>query len=108
MEEKKRTAARLSGLLLLLLGVSMIPSFLVAVWYNEISSIGSFAAVIIPLVMIGGTMTKLTEDLEVRIKMRYGFLIVTLAWLLFSLGGALPLTISGAVPSYVDAFFEMC
>ena len=108
MEEKKRTAARLSGLLLLLLGVSMIPSFLVAVWYNEITAMGSFAGVMIPLITAGGIMTKLTEDLEVRIKMRYGFLIVTLSWLLFSLGGALPLTISGAIPSYVDAFFEMC
>ena len=108
MEEKKRTAARLSGLLLLLLGVSMIPAFLAAVWYNEIKSIVSFAAVIIPLILVGGTITRLTKDLEVRIKMRYGFLIVTLAWLLFSLGGALPLTISGAIPSYVDAFFEMC
>ena len=107
-EERKMTALKLSGLLFLLLGVSMIPSFIVAVYYNEIVSMASFAGVIIPFVVIGGLLARSTRDFQIRIKMRYGFLIVTLAWLLFPLGGALPLTISGAIPSYVDAFFEMC
>ena len=108
MSDKKMIAARLTGLLLLLLGVSMIPSFLAAVWYNEIDSMWSFATVILPCVTAGYAVVKMTSQTEIRIKMRYGFLIVTLTWLLFSLGGALPLTISGAIPSYVDAFFEMC
>lgn len=108
IEEKKKTAFKLGGLLMLLLGVSMIPSFLVAVYYNEPVSMASFAGTIIPFIVIGGLLTKYTRDFEIRIRMRYGFLIVTLAWLLFPLGGALPLTISGAVPHYIDAFFEMC
>ena len=108
MNQRARTALRLTGLLFLLLGVSMIPSFLVAVIYNEHTSMASFAIVIFVFAVIGGVIAIATRDLEIRIKMRYGFLIVTLAWLLFSLGGALPLTISGAIPSYVDAFFEMC
>ena len=33
-------------------------------------------------------------------------LIVALVWLLWSLFGALPFTISGSIPSYIDAFFE--
>ena len=43
-----------------------------------------------------------------RLKARDGFLIVSLCWLLASLIGAVPLFISGAIPSYVDAFFEVC
>lgn len=107
-EERKMTALKLTGLLLLLLGVSMIPSLIVAVYYNEAVSIASFAGVIIPFIALGGAISWRMKDYEIRIKMRYGFLIVTLAWLLFPLGGALPLTISGAIPHYVDAFFEMC
>ena len=107
-DERKMTAMKLSGLLFLLLGVSMVPSLIVAVYYNEIVSMASFAGVIIPFVGIGGLLARHTRDFQIRIKMRYGFLIVTLAWLLFSLGGALPLTVSGSIPSYVDAFFEMC
>ncbi len=35
-----------------------------------------------------------------------GYLIVTLTWLSISAFGALPMVISGAIPSYTDAFFE--
>ena len=37
---------------------------------------------------------------------REGFLFVTLSWISVSLSGALPFVLSGAIPSYVDAFFE--
>lgn len=33
-------------------------------------------------------------------------MIVPSAWLLWSIFGALPFVISGAIPSYIDAFFE--
>lgn len=35
-----------------------------------------------------------------------GFTAVTLSWLLISLIGAFPFTISGSIPSYIDALFE--
>ena len=37
---------------------------------------------------------------------RDGMMIVPSAWLLWSIFGALPFVISGAIPSYIDAFFE--
>lgn len=41
-----------------------------------------------------------------RIYGKEGFAVVGLAWVLWSLFGALPFVISGVVPNYVDAFFE--
>lgn len=35
-----------------------------------------------------------------------GLVIVAVAWVLWSIFGAIPFTISGNIPSYVDAFFE--
>ena len=35
-----------------------------------------------------------------------GFIIIASAWILWSIFGALPFYISGAIPSYIDAFFE--
>lgn len=35
-----------------------------------------------------------------------GLVIVGLAWILWSLFGALPFVLTGSIPSYVDAFFE--
>ena len=37
---------------------------------------------------------------------RDGFIIIACAWVLWSIFGALPFWFSGAIPSYVDAFFE--
>ena len=33
-------------------------------------------------------------------------MIVAVVWILWSLFGALPFTLSGSIPSYIDAFFE--
>lgn len=38
---------------------------------------------------------------------RDGLVIVSLSWIVLSLFGALPFVISGAIPNYIDAFFEM-
>lgn len=35
-----------------------------------------------------------------------GFVIVAMAWILWSAFGALPFVLSGAIPNYIDAFFE--
>ncbi len=37
---------------------------------------------------------------------REGYIIVSLGWIVFSIFGAIPFCISGAIPSYTDAFFE--
>lgn len=37
---------------------------------------------------------------------RDGFLSVTLSWVIFSVLGSLPYMFSGAIPSFIDAFFE--
>ncbi len=37
---------------------------------------------------------------------RDGMIIVAWAWILWSLFGALPFTLSGSIPNYLDAFFE--
>ena len=41
-----------------------------------------------------------------RIYAKEGFICVAAAWILLSLFGALPFVISGAIPNYIDAFFE--
>lgn len=43
-----------------------------------------------------------------RLKLRYSYLIVTSAWVVASLAGALPYMITGSIPDFADAFFETC
>ena len=56
--------------------------------------------------VIGLGLTHVMKTATERLSVRDGFCIVTFCWILLSLIGALPFVLSGAVPSYVDAFFE--
>ena len=48
----------------------------------------------------------MTRKINLSLNKREGFLIVALAWIVISLFGSLPFIISGAIPSFTDAFFE--
>ncbi len=41
-----------------------------------------------------------------ELRAREGFAVVSFAWVLFSLFGALPYLLSGAIPNFTDAYFE--
>ncbi len=81
-----------------------LPLF-VCLYYGEASVI-SYLYAIAAAVVIGGGMVLLFRPKNRVIFAREGFTIVSVSWLLLSAIGALPFTISGDIPSYVDAFFE--
>ncbi len=56
--------------------------------------------------IIGSILILFTKNTKRELRAKEGFLTVTLGWILFSAFGALPFVISGAIPSYTDAFFE--
>lgn len=58
------------------------------------------------LIVIGTLLTVTLHKGDHLIFEREGFLIVALSWVIMSVFGALPFVISGAIPSFVDAFFE--
>ena len=92
------------GILLLVEAASMIPSLLVSVIYNQYD-IMSFIITIMLMIVIGFVMYKIPAKNK-NFFTRDGFAVVSLGWILVSLFGALPFFISGAIPSFVDAFFE--
>lgn len=62
--------------------------------------------IVIALVLLAGSLLTLPKPKKRTIYAREGFVIVSLSWILMSFFGALPFVISGAIPSFVDAFFE--
>ncbi len=55
----------------------------------------------------GGIIWILTRQKKNKeLRSRDGYLIVTLGWLLVTFFGSLPYVLSGAIPTYPDAFFE--
>ncbi len=55
--------------------------------------------------LIGGALFMGCRS-EKDMSIREGFAVVTFGWTFFALFGALPFVFSGAIPSYIDAFFE--
>ncbi len=55
---------------------------------------------------VGFTVTHIFKKNDQMIFAREGFAIVSLAWIVLSLVGALPFYISREIPSFADAFFE--
>lgn len=103
------SVVRIMSFLFLVLGFSMIPALLVAVIYHEEHSALSFLVTILHCFGIGAVLWKIFNPTDLRkLKERDGFLIVSLCWIVSSFVGAMPFVMSGAIPSFIDAFFETC
>lgn len=101
----KKIIIQVMGLLLLIEGVFLGISALVSLYYNQYD----FKALIITTIIcftIGISLRLLTQKADKNIGKREGYIIVSLVWVVFSIFGALPFVLSGAIPSFTDAFFE--
>jgi len=97
----------LLGRLLLLIGVLMLFPAAVSAYYSERAFLNCFFIPAALSFFLGiGFFVVFRSAKEEGLKVRDGFLLVTLAWLFVSLLGALPFYISKAVPSFIDALFE--
>ena len=83
--------------------VMLIPAIVSAI-YGEVTMrfILITSAVLVVLFLVFGR--KKPENTMIYAK--EGFVIVALAWILWSVFGALPFYISGTIPKYIDALFE--
>ena len=77
---------------------------LVAVIYQEKCGIVFLIPIVILCLLFWVVGRKRPEHGQIYGK--EGMVSVALAWILWSLFGAMPFTLSGYIPSYVDAFFE--
>ena len=95
----------LGVLLLCEAGFFLLP-IITALCFDETETLRAFVitaficvAIALPFVVKKPTNTELFA--------KEGFVIVSLSWIVLSAFGALPFVISGAVPNYIDAFFEI-
>ncbi len=93
------------GWILVLGAVLMLPSLLVSLIYGEQSAALSLLAGML-LCAAAGLIIKARPPKDRTMHAREGLVIVALCWIILSAFGALPFVFSGAIPSYMDAFFE--
>ncbi len=95
--------ARILGHLVLFLGGAMLLPIPFSLYYGE----GDYKALLISagIAIFIGLISLINRSKE-ELRSKEGFAVVALGWVIFSVFGALPFVISGAIPSYADAFFE--
>ncbi len=102
---KRRMVFYTTGQVVLVEALMLLLPAIVSLIYSE-SCVYSFLITIGISVILGLLLVVLAKPSDHVIYAKEGFLTVALAWLALSAIGALPFTISGEIPSYVDAFFE--
>ncbi|MCD4833724.1 MAG: TrkH family potassium uptake protein [Bacteroidales bacterium] len=101
----KKIILQVMGFLLLIEGFFLGISSLVSLYYGQYDLVALLVTTALCF-SVGIILRLLTHKAEKNIGKREGYIIVSLVWVVFSLFGAFPFVISGAIPSYTDAFFE--
>ena len=97
---------RVIAFLLLIVAALMLTPAIVAWYYGEMHLLRHFLIPIGVLAIAASAFLILTRSEQSVLSTRDGFFLVAASWLLVSLFGAIPLYTSGAIPRFVDAFFE--
>lgn len=108
MSYKVGTILRVEGSLLIIIAVSMLMPLTIAYFNNESDAFDAFLLTISLCIVIGLLSRSLVSLSRQPLKNRDGFLIVSLSWLTVAFFGAIPFAASGAMDSFIDAFFESC
>ncbi|MCQ2463734.1 MAG: TrkH family potassium uptake protein [Clostridia bacterium] len=81
----------------------LLPLF-VALYYDE--SIKGFLIAIAVGAVLSALAVLFSKPKNRQIFSKEGFVTVSLSWIIISLIGAIPFTVEGEIPSYIDAIFE--
>jgi trk system potassium uptake protein TrkH len=101
-----RTISRLSGLLLLIIGIAMSTSLVWAFIDSDFDSVKGFIySVIITLVSAGIFLLIGRKKIE-TIPIRDAIFVVASGWVLAGIFGSLPFIFTGVLVNFIDAFFE--
>ena len=96
------------GLVSAIVALTMLIPAGVSLYYGEAAEAKAFAFVAFPVIALGLAAYRLTPSIkDYDIRMKEGFFIVGAAWIVLSIVGALPFMISGDIPRFGDAFFEV-
>ncbi len=100
----KRLILYILGWVLLIEGFCMQFSTIIGLIYKEASYI--YFLIIGLVLMALGILIVIKKPENQTMHLKDGFASTALSWIVLSLAGTLPLYYSGAIPSFIDAFFE--
>lgn len=102
-----KNISRTVGLILLITGIFQIFPLLIAVIDHEPRNILAYIESLCLILLVGSALLLFSRGGNRMFSAQEGFAATGLSWIFMSAFGALPFFLSGQIPSYVDAFFEM-
>lgn len=102
-----KNISRTVGLILLITGIFQLFPLLIAVIDHEPKNILAYIESLCLILLVGSALLLFSRGGNRMFSAQEGFAATGLSWIFMSAFGALPFFLSGQIPSYVDAFFEM-
>lgn len=102
-----KNISRTVGLILLITGIFQLFPLLIAVIDHEPRNILAYIESLCLILLVGSALLLFSRGGNRMFSAQEGFAATGLSWIFMSAFGALPFFLSGQIPSYVDAFFEM-
>lgn len=98
---------RIQSWILLIESILMIPPLFISIATHDPEAINGFVVAIGVAVLVGFIGWLLTRNADRHFYAKEGMFATGLAWVVMSLVGCLPFFISGRIPNFFDAFFEI-
>ncbi|MCI8528939.1 MAG: TrkH family potassium uptake protein [Lachnospiraceae bacterium] len=98
---------RFVGKILLVEAIFMVPAMFISLWEKEYASVWAFLWSLAAVLAAAGLLLLLCRGSRNQFYAKEGLACVGICWIVMSLLGCLPFYISGAIPSFIDAFFEI-
>lgn len=93
------------GLLFIVNGIFMVLSTVVSLYYED-GTLWKMLAAGLVAVVSGIVVMGMTWNHKKEIKLREGYIVVTMGWIVMASIGTLPYMFTDSIPNFTDAFFE--
>ncbi len=87
--------------------VFLIPAMVISLGYGEMGAVMAFLQTLGIMAVVAGVLYWACRGAGKLFGAKEGLVCVGLSWIALSLLGCLPFVFSGAIPSYIDALFEI-
>ena len=102
-----RMIGRFIGLIVAVEAVLLLPALGISLGYGEWDAVKGFLCGLIAMVLVGGGLLGSCRKAGRLFGAREGLVCVSLGWITLSILGCLPFVVSGAIPGFIDALFEV-
>ena len=98
---------RITALCVLVTSVFMLAPAIIAIIDSQMKNAFIYFGLVAVMMVFSGLVFLLTRNYKPTFYAQEGFAATTISWLIMSFLGAIPFKLTGEIPHYIDALFEI-